>query len=59
MNVSTGDPSLFSLWCRKSSCSSVSGVAGKDSRVANAPMGEQAAAEGRQVKAVLGTEAKD
>lgn len=34
-------------------------VAGKDSHVAHAPTGKQAAAEERQVKAVLVTEAED
>lgn len=34
-------------------------VAGKDYHVANAPTGKKAAAEGRQMKAVLDTESAD
>lgn len=61
MNASTGDPSLFSPGTKEKQLLLLFSerVAGLDSHVAKAPTAKQAAMEGRQMKAVLGTEAED
>lgn len=60
INGSIGKASLFTPMREKQLLPTFwEKVAGKDSHVAHAPTGKQAAAEGRQMKTVLGTEAED
>lgn len=61
MNASIGKASPFTPVKREKQLLTAfwERVAGKDYHVANAPTGKKAAAEGRQMKAVLDTEPAD